>query len=610
MGVINITHRSASLGNLGGVQMARTDTGAAQMWGSVAKLGNGLMDIGRAGVDIAAMLRDREDQRQVDAFYSRYREAMDRYNVSFDNGQAQGAMQVEFANSEQWLNDNYEFRKTMFDHIAGSDEGGLNLSERQKELAAKRVQGFNESLDRMWANRAADRDRAIEKDNAATAFSDASSLIAFDMTPQNLKDWHDAGVRKAMTLGKVTKEQQNALLAESAKDVLKQIDDGELGRAMEDALAQGEEGGKVYDELLKRDFGPNATVEFTDPETGKKTRYKTPFAMLSKGDQEAHKREWERRVKSEKSTFQKMLEKQKADAEAVRSKNKQAIADATSRGIVQLYTSDKMPEVNPNDPESVKARKKFIASGLAVMGTNKELVAANPQLARSLIESAHRIASSMEDDEARSGDDAFKAEIKLMTRVVKDRNGVEEKINMTPGEALAYATKMHEEKKISNTAFLSALSEIDSQKDDDATKFVSQCCDLVGVGGSVIAWDSRRDQVKLNQSFIPSARRAKGKDAATGIKRMYAKGTLWDDTEDVTYGQLMKCISLVYQQRAKDQQAGRVQDDDYYFKKLNALVQPTVEARRHKKLNERLAVMESVGNVDDLDYNILDQIED
>lgn len=341
MGVISITHRSASLGNLGGVQMARTNTGAAEMWGSAAKLGNGLMDLGRAGVGIAAMLRDRDDQKKTDEFYNRYTAAMDRYNVSFaDDGTPQGAMQRPFEDGSVWLKDNDEYRRQLFDHIAGNDENGLNLNERQKELARRRIAEFDRSLDRMWTDKANAVYVANETKAATDAFERTSALVTTDPTQENLTDWRKAGERLMAIKGITKSELKDAFWRDASLKALKDGEAVEFAQMAAQAEEAGGDGEKVWDELIEK-TEHSEYVQWGEKDG--KIVFKSPAAHLSDDDLSRYHDEWTKRAKAAKAEW---LRGMKAATDKA---YESARADITA-----------IPAPNPSDTASVRDYEKRV----------------------------------------------------------------------------------------------------------------------------------------------------------------------------------------------------------------------------------------------------------
>lgn len=333
MGVIDIRMASE---RLGGLRVPTANPAGGMMVGSgldgLSSLGTGLGNVAapliREGLALRARLQKREDQKKLDEFYNRYTAAMDRYNVSFaDDGTPQGAMQRPFEDGAVWLKDNDEYRRQIFDHITGDDENGLNLNERQKELARKRVAEFDRSLDRMWTGKANAVYVANETSAAQDAFARSSSLVTTDPTQKNIKDWWDAGERVMAIKGITKPDAKEAFWRNASLKALKDGEPFEFARTSEQAEAAGVGGAKVWDEMIEK----------TDH------RVNPSASRLSEDDLTRYHDEWTKRAKAAKAEW---LNGMKTSTDKA---YESARADITA-----------IPAPNPSDTASVRDYEKRV----------------------------------------------------------------------------------------------------------------------------------------------------------------------------------------------------------------------------------------------------------
>ena len=192
MGLIEIRSRSERLGNIGGVGMADTGTGAARLHAGLAEsiaqsgrtnreLASGIAGLFDGANKIAAdfvTMRERRDQELADRYVARFQEGMSAYNdgtVDANGNRVPGAMERDFGDSGRWIGENIAYR----DRLGEDLRNELKMSDRAMEIAGRRLVGYNLHTQERWQRRAMQVDDANAR-AAANERLNGAMLSALD----------------------------------------------------------------------------------------------------------------------------------------------------------------------------------------------------------------------------------------------------------------------------------------------------------------------------------------------------------------------------------------------------------------------------------------------
>lgn len=182
MGVIDITPRRVSLGNLPGVRQVNTDTGAGLRSAAGAQLGRAVAGFGMELNRTANALEERRQRNAAWDYINKFQAAM-----RADDEEAAKTGIGEGEDPEKWVEGRIKRRGEIEKQVAketGIDKKSLALAERH-------LAGFNLSTQSKWAARALSVTKGRELNAAKTAVDNAGTVLLDAM------DSEDEGARMA-----------------------------------------------------------------------------------------------------------------------------------------------------------------------------------------------------------------------------------------------------------------------------------------------------------------------------------------------------------------------------------------------------------------------------
>lgn len=182
MGVIDITPRRVSLGNLPGVRQVNTDTGAGLRGAAGAQLGRAVAGFGMELNRTANALEERRQRNAAWDYINKFQAAM-----RADDEEAAKTGIADGEDPEKWVEGRIARRGEIEKQVAketGIDKKSLALAERH-------LAGFNLSTQSKWAARALSVTKGRELNAAKTAVDNAGTVLLDAM------DSEDEGARMA-----------------------------------------------------------------------------------------------------------------------------------------------------------------------------------------------------------------------------------------------------------------------------------------------------------------------------------------------------------------------------------------------------------------------------
>lgn len=248
MGVIDITPRRVSLGNLPGVRQVNTDTGAGLRSAAGAQLGRAVAGFGMELNRTANALEERRQRNAAWDYINKFQAAM-----RADDEEAAKTGIADGEDPEKWVEGRIKRRGEIESRVAketGIDKKSLALAERH-------LAGFNLSTQSKWAARALSVTKGRELnaaklavDNAGTALLDAMDSEDEGARMAALASWDEALANLAGQDETLGKEGIDALRRTKTEELLR----SSLARKLETLTAISETQGPKEVEQTFHDF--------------------------------------------------------------------------------------------------------------------------------------------------------------------------------------------------------------------------------------------------------------------------------------------------------------------------------------------------------------------
>ena len=165
MGANEIRMRNEMLGNLPGVQRVNTETGAAEAWRALSRLGGQVAHATGMVADAVTALDERRMRREADDLANHYMDEMDGLNTlgtqNPDGSHSPGWMQETPEDTQKWIDRNSQERNKVWKRLT------KNVDGRVAEMANRRLAGYNLSLRNTWRSHAAKIERGKDLQTAA-----------------------------------------------------------------------------------------------------------------------------------------------------------------------------------------------------------------------------------------------------------------------------------------------------------------------------------------------------------------------------------------------------------------------------------------------------------
>jgi len=266
MGVLDISQRKVSLGNLGEVRAVNTNTGeleaAERIAASVRRLsqsniqlagasgdmgkaiGDGLGALGRGAASLSVDLmkmRRIDDESAADGYVAKFQEGMEKYNNGGED--SVGTLNETVDDERAWLERNIAYR----DKLGSKLKDELKMTEDQMRIAQKRLVGYNLGLQNSWGKKASQVRSAREVNNAKGRWEMArSAVLSKDADPLAWVEWRDSLDNLLDKSGRFGAEDRANEFRKQGEFVEGVLIKRYLTETSEAAVAAGADGDKVW----------------------------------------------------------------------------------------------------------------------------------------------------------------------------------------------------------------------------------------------------------------------------------------------------------------------------------------------------------------------------
>ena len=600
MGALEIRMSSQNLKPLGSFRMPELDTGAARMWDAQARAAQAaaqaIHTAGMAKVDgiarrgqivantlgnlgkLAMDLYNRENERVADEAYLELKRQTQAELYGDENGKV-GRFNEKPDDMMKWMQDLRQWNDTTVENLS------KDMSSAQRRLFTRKIADQQLGLQTSAAQHAARYTQERERTTARAISADAMQTAALQFGNPELRDpaiaKYIAAKEREFEVNGVPETARKPLMRTAMRDLLTKGWDNQIVTWSAASAANGDPKAVEAEWKAHREAAKNANYSLVCP---------SMKAYMPDGLTDAEKAMYEKRIDAAaKQAVGLAYQRQHEETKAA--------TDAAHRAVVDLYASKDMPDLDPNDPNSVRAHYGYLSLGLARIGTDPNLLARNPSMSRSLVEAANNLETQIAVKTAGNADadvDAtYQADYNPDTfgYVVGGRFHT-----MTTGEAIQRATDAFNRHEISAKRYKECMISCTKHMNADDQAFLDAACEAVEMMCPGALSHDRNGDFSVRLSGIPSGKRKKGAAASTGITRVIEEdgGVMWfDKTEDVTYAQFAKALGYFRKQILRDEKAGKRKSDEEYLSKFRELVKPTVEAWNKQKLDDTLMMIDS-----------------